>query len=301
MNIGQTGRPPRRAGEPLAHEAQRRTQAQVQQASLQNEEAVDRELVPQHVMEEINETEKYQMSDHCRRDYRNRIRRIILFWKANANQDYIATAIREVPTAEYENESNYFFPSPQKRYALDIVYSKMSYEWYKFFLTDAQKLDNGNLASPTHIRKFRDAVLWGSQQANDPVPATFWRKIEAFHKGYRKKIAQHKKHGTNVADSAADPITIALYQKLLKRTLEENNVMAWHWTQLQWNLMARSASVDPLHVKNFRLGNDSIIIKYDDSKADKQAKHLAEKNIYPNNKNWRMCVWTGLGVYMALR
>ena len=44
--------------------------------------------------------------------------------------------------------------------------------------------------------------------------------------------------------------------------------------------MARCASIDPLHFSNFSLGVDSIVMKYNDSKADKNAERLAEKNIY---------------------
>ena len=52
--------------------------------------------------------------------------------------------------------------------------------------------------------------------------------------------------------------------------------------------MARSASVDPLHTGNFTLGADLIIIKHDDSKSDKNAERLSEKNVYVNPKNWKM-------------
>lgn len=41
--------------------------------------------------------------------------------------------------------------------------------------------------------------------------------------------------------------------------------------------MARCASVDPLGFHNFSLGQDSLIVKYDDSKADKDGERLSEK------------------------
>jgi hypothetical protein len=65
--------------------------------------------------------------------------------------------------------------------------------------------------------------------------------------------------------------------------------------------MARSASIDPLHVGNFSIGTDSIIGKYDDSKADKNAERLSEKNIYANPFDWRQCFYTSIGIYTALR
>ena len=64
--------------------------------------------------------------------------------------------------------------------------------------------------------------------------------------------------------------------------------------------MARCASVDPLSFHNFSLGQDSIIVKYDNSKADKYGKRLSEENIYANTDDYSLCFWTGLGIWCAL-
>ena len=64
--------------------------------------------------------------------------------------------------------------------------------------------------------------------------------------------------------------------------------------------MARCASVDPLGFHNFSLGQDSLIVKYDDSKADKDGERLSEKNIYANTDHYYLCFWTGLGIWCAL-
>ena len=41
--------------------------------------------------------------------------------------------------------------------------------------------------------------------------------------------------------------------------------------------MSRCASVDPLGVHAFTLGQDSIVIKYNDLKADKDGENLSHK------------------------
>jgi len=53
--------------------------------------------------------------------------------------------------------------------------------------------------------------------------------------------------------------------------------------------MARCASVDPLGFHNFSLGQDSIIVKYDDSKSDKDGERLSEKNVYANTEHYYLC------------
>ena len=64
--------------------------------------------------------------------------------------------------------------------------------------------------------------------------------------------------------------------------------------------MARSANIGPLKLHNFKLGIDLIIVKFDDSKADKQAQRLALKNVYAHPFDFRLCYFTGLGIHVAL-
>ena len=64
--------------------------------------------------------------------------------------------------------------------------------------------------------------------------------------------------------------------------------------------MARGASVDPLALRNFTLGEDSIKCKHDDAKADKEGDKLSVKNIYANPLDYRQCWWTAFGLYTAL-
>ena len=65
--------------------------------------------------------------------------------------------------------------------------------------------------------------------------------------------------------------------------------------------MARSASVDPLRLDNIRCGLDSIIVKYDDSKADKAGERSSEKNVFSNPFKCSMDWWCGFGVWVAIR
>ena len=126
--------------------------------------------------------------------------------------------------------------------------------------------NDGDYRSADDVRKFRDAIMWGAKTAKQFTPPTFYGDIETFHKAYRKKHADAEKKG-DAQDTAADPMTLALHKKLLQWALDENNICVWHWTQQQWNLMARSANIGPLKLHNFKLGIDSITVKFDESKC----------------------------------
>ena len=46
---------------------------------------------------------------------------------------------------------------------------------------------------------------------------------------------------------------------------------------------------------------DSIVVKYDDTKKDKDVVRLSQKNISSNKNDWKLCYWTGLFIWIALR
>ena len=254
---------------------------------------------PTDLAEKYNETAKCDMTNTCRRNYRNRNAKIIEFWK-EFDPAYYAVGVRDVPEEEYNDPTKWFF-SDSGKFKKDIVYEGLNEAFVlHFWVSTKINEKNGKHKSVGDLRKYRDAIVWGAKTAKQQLPRTFYVMADSFLNGYKKEWTNQKKLG-NVEDTSADPISRDLYKLILRWALDQNNIMVWHWTQAQWNCMARSASIDPLHTDNFKIGGDSLVVKYDDSKADKNAERLSEKNIYANPHNWRMCYWTGLGIYVALR
>jgi hypothetical protein len=164
-----------------------------------------------------------------------------------------------------------------------------------FFPFCQDKRNDGKLKSYEDLRKYRDSVLWGSKMAGERLPSSFFEEMEIYLGAYKKKFAHARKLG-NVEEYSTDPIPTPVYRLLLRRAIEMNNTFAWTWTLLQWNCMARSASIDCLAFHtNFSLGTDSIAIKHDETKADKAGEKLSEKTLYANPIDWTMCTWLALG------
>jgi hypothetical protein len=104
--------------------------------------------------------------------------------------------------------------------------------------------------------------------------------MDKFLQAYKNEIAQGKKRDV-VEDVSSDPIRMTLYGLLMLWAIKSNNICVWAWTVLQWDFIGRPSSfIAPLGFHNFSLGSDSIIGKYDDSKADKAGERLTEKNLY---------------------
>jgi len=180
----------------------------------------------------------------------------------------------------------------------DLVYRGMDIEIILQCFAAYSFLDDGGKKCYQDQRKYRDAIIWGAKTANERLPASFFERTSEYLIAYKKQYAVAKREGKTGDDQATDPIPLPVYKFLLRRSIQENNMFAWTWTLLQWNCMARSASIDCLGLHNIRLGPDSIIIKYDESKADKAGERLSEKNIFANPKEWKMCTWLSLGKFL---
>jgi hypothetical protein len=155
------------------------------------------------------------------------------------------------------------------------------------------------LKSRDDMRKYKDAVMQGAKVAGQQLPTSFYVEMDKFLQAYKHEIAQGKKRGM-VEDVSSDPINTTLYGLLMLWAIESNNVFVWAWTALQWNFIGRPSSINPLGFRNFSLRSDSIIGKYDDSKADKAGERLTEKNLYANPFDWLKCPRTAIGIWCAL-
>ena len=241
----------------------------------------------------IHDTISKGMTHATRRNYRSRLFRFIRHLEVHF-PDYFGVGVRQLNAEEKADRTKYHFEKTE-----DLVYSGFNVKYLLYFLASTETREDGKLKGFDDIRKYRDAVLWGSKVAGERLPSNFFDGTETYLNAYKKKWAQAKKQG-NVEEHSTDPIPLPVYRFLLRRSIQTNNVFAWTWTLLQWNCMARSASIDSLGFHNFSLGLDSLVVKYDDSKADKAGEKLSEKNLYANPLDWTMCTWLGLGVFCCI-
>lgn len=251
---------------------------------------------PPGLAERYNETIALSMTPACRKDYRQRIARIIKFWKENC-PEYYNIGVRKVEEPELSDVTKFYFG----RFKEDIRYEGLNDQFLLHFLVSTKKkADNKTLKSVEDMRKYKDAIMWAAGISELLLPAKVYAMYDKFMAGYKREYTVAKKKG-NVDEMSADPIPVGLFRLLLNWALDCNNIFIWVWSLAQWNFMARCASIDPLCFRNFKLGTDSIVGMYDDAKADKAAERLSEKNIYANPHDWRLCFWTALGIWLALR
>ena len=116
-----------------------------------------------------------------------------------------------------------------------------------------------------------------------------------------KKEKKKAKEKGYLDEEEADPIAFPLYKLISQWFLEEDDIMSFAFTVLQWGCMARSINIDPLGFHNFSKGQeDSIEIIYGATKADKTGENVMPKNIFGNPSDHRICIFFALGAYLCI-
>ena len=243
--------------------------------------------------QEVRNTEQRGLNQRTKRNYRNRIKEMYHFFALNY-KDYYSVGVRELSEADHANLDNFHWKNQH-----DLVYTGMNVHMVKAFLAQKKQKDNGKTSSHVQLRKYHDAILWGSQQATELLPRAYYDEIEKFLTSYRKETVDAKKEG-KLDEQEADPISWSLFKLILSWALDTSNVFVWTYSILQWNCMARSVNIGSLGFHNFRAGEDHIVCCYDDTKSDKTGEMCTNKHIYANPLEPTVCPFLALAVFFSL-
>ena len=224
----------------------------------------------------IVQTEQASMSDKCRKEYRNRIKHIYR-WLMETYPDYFEVGTRVL--TQDERDDPVFFAHTNDR---DLRYAGINVFFIKAFLSTkkvkrvlTETDENGEMkttqiyASASDISKYSDAIKWAALRANQVLPSSYHREMEAFINAYKKEHKTAKKEG-RTDEQEADPITSALFRMICMWAVNEGNIFVWVFSLAMWNLMSRSISVDAIAFHQIKCGaSDSIKFKFDETQADK--------------------------------
>ena len=112
-------------------------------------------------------------------------------WLQQSNPDYAAIGVKLLMPQELADPAMYWHKNTS-----DLVYRGFNVKIFKAFLSVMKKKDNnGKLILKEHIRKFVDAVKWGSATVKQNLPKVFYTETDAYLAAYKKEFAGAKKKG----------------------------------------------------------------------------------------------------------
>jgi hypothetical protein len=241
----------------------------------------------------VRDTEQRGLDLTTKRNYRNRIKEIYTFFAKNY-PEYHSVGVRELSEEDQTDPDSYFWKNTH-----DLIYTGINVRMVKAFLAHKKHKVNGKTSSHVQLRKYNDAILWGSQQASELLPRGYYEEIDKFLTSYRKETVDAKKDG-KLDEQEADPIPWSLFKLILGWAVDTSNIFVWTYSILQWNCMARSVNIGSLGFHNFRAGEDHIVCRYDDTKSDKTGEKCTDKHIYANPLEPIACPFLALAVFFCL-
>jgi hypothetical protein len=256
------------------------------------EDIIDIEIREEHSIR-VNETEDHFKAESTVKEHNRRIMRMIE-WIQDNYPAYAERGIIDLNDAQKRDVKRYH------KSTHDFVYQNLNPQVIKAFLS-ANKYKPGAFTtdgkaimySYTHIQKYHDAILFGAFRSKQFLPQNYILEIKTFLDSKKKETTKAKKRG-EVEEHEADPISFELYRLLC------GDIYTWAYTVVQWHCMARSASIDDFTFIQLKLATDSIVIEYDDSKADQKGERTTPKNCFANPFDFLVCFNTALGCFLCI-
>jgi hypothetical protein len=147
----------------------------------------------------VLETELQNMNPKTRQDYRNRIGHVYTFWEKEY-PEYFEVGVRELSAEEKADVLFFAYKNTH-----DIVYEGINVAMVKSFLASRKKKECGKTCSHETIRKYRDAILWGSKQVKVMLPSEFYDETDRFLRSFLKETKKARSDGM-LDENEADPI-----------------------------------------------------------------------------------------------
>jgi hypothetical protein len=242
----------------------------------------------------VNATKTKESAEETRRGHRRRLKKIMDWWRAEYPA-YFEVGTRVLSEEERNNQMMFYFGSTR-----DIVYEGLRVDMVLAFMAaNKTKSDDGKMYSFTHMRKMHDAILFGARTKKKVLSSSYYSEMDSFLASFKKETADARRKG-NVDEKSADPICYTLFRLILIWAVEKGNMFVWVWTILQWNLMARSISIDPLALHNISISEDHFVMKHDSTKTDKEGDKTHNKAVYCNPLDPVVCIGVSLGIWLSL-
>ena len=171
----------------------------------------------------IRETEDFYkapktVKDHCRRLTE------IINWVKVEYPAYFLEAVRELSEEERADKKRYHTCKH------DFLYQGLNVDVTKAFLAKKKYKKNKFTSerkpihySYSHIRKYHDAILFGSHRAKVSLPEIYELEMIGYLDSTKKEKTGAKKRG-QLDEKDADPISFELYRLLCKLAIQSGNI-----------------------------------------------------------------------------
>ena len=113
------------------------------------------DVIVENVEQDLQETKEFELATSARRDYRNRLKRIIKYQEINFLA-YVVVGVRNVSEDDQKKRALYYFDRVFKQ---DIICTSLNIILFLKFLIFKKDLRDGKVMSFNNICKYKDAII----------------------------------------------------------------------------------------------------------------------------------------------
>jgi hypothetical protein len=135
----------------------------------------------------VRNMEQQGLAVRTKRNYRNQIKEMYVFFSLNYKDCY-DVGIQKLSEEDHVSLDLFHYKNTH-----DLIYTGINVQMVK--VSAKKQKANGKTSSHIQLCKYRDAILWGSQQAKQLLPRAYYNDIEKFLTSYRKETVDTKKEG----------------------------------------------------------------------------------------------------------
>ena len=155
-------------------------------------------------------------------------------------------------------------------------------------------------AAPSTIRAYKSALLWYHGEHKQYLDPHIDREIELLLKGYQRRVADLKAAGKMAVFEGKYHLPYDGYcllaKSLFRCTPFSQMLFGWPFLVLQWNLIARSATVAGIRMEHVGWEGDALLISTPKHKADQEGAHCFSRHLYANPSNPVLCPVLALAI-----
>jgi hypothetical protein len=171
------------------------------------------------------------------------------------------------------------------------------------WLTDVKHKDKP--AAFSTVRQYKSALVWLYKEEKTIFPPEVDQAVETLLKGYKRKVSELKLAGKMPVFEGKHHLTYEGYRKLAHSLLSAQpftrTLFGWPYLLLQWNLVARTATVSAMMMEHVSWEGDALLISTPKHKGDQEGVKCFARHLYANPLSPVICPVLALAVLSFTR
>ena len=171
------------------------------------------------------------------------------------------------------------------------------------WLTETKHKDQP--AAFSTVRQYKSALVWLYKEKKIIFPPEVHQGIETLLQGYKRKVSELKLAGKMPVFEGKHHLTYEGYRKLAESLLSAQpfvrTLFGWPYLVLQWNLLARTATVSAMMMEHVSWEGDALLVSTPKHKGDQEGVKCFARHVYANPLSPVICPVLALAVLIFTR